>query len=168
MTDTTQGNGVSPTSILGQLAQRQEDIAREQKLTLAVPRWNDPEILVEYHLIHHETIRSRMAAIDKAKPADRGKTEVNANCDILIEACSAVWAVIDGQRYSLDPADPNGDPTKFDDRLAVNLGLDAAATARQVVRKLFFADGDIFTTAGSIMEFCGYQRASIEEVIAGE
>jgi hypothetical protein len=160
---------VPESSIMGSLASRRKEIADKQTTVMPVPRWDDPKIFVRYKLIPHDDIRKALDKIEAAKPRDKGSVEVLSNCDVLIQACVEVWGELDDDKpYSLNPDDPHGPRTKFDKDLARNLGLNDQATARQVVRALFFSDADILTTAGSFMDFVGYKRDMIEEVIEGE
>lgn len=169
MTDTPTSRPPAPAnSILGRIAARREELLKEQVTVLPIPRWDDPEIFVRYHLVSHEEIRACLSAIEKAKGKEKGKVELLANCDVLIKACDGVFVKEGDKEFSFDPDGPNEPLTRFDDRLALALDMDEHSTARQVVRKLFLAEGDILTTAGTVMEFCGYKQDAIEEAMAGE
>lgn len=169
MTDTDEGRqDTGRLSILGQLKARRDEILEGEHLDLQVPRWADPEIVVRYKPLAHDVIRRAQAAVEKAPKQRRSQAEVDGNCDLLIRACTAVIARIDGQDYSLRPEDPKGEPTLFDEDLAANLGLEEGATARQVVKALFITDGDILSHAQSLVKWSGYRETSAEEELEGE
>lgn len=155
-------------SILDQLHARREEIRESDHLDLPVPRWTDPEIIIRYKPVEHAVIRAAGARLEKAPRRDQYELEVSMNADVLIRGCVAVIARLDGREYSLRPGDPEGPFTAFDQDLARNLGLDEAATAREVVRTLFITDGDVLSHAQSLGEFSGYREAQADEGIAGE
>lgn len=155
-------------SPLQQLKDRREAIANAQTLRLQVPRWEDPEIYVEYGPAAHDSIRRGQLRLENYKGRNRPEEELNANADLLIRHCLRIVAVIDGQEYSLDPADPHGEPTKFDAELAANLGLPDGATARQACRKLFITDGDLAAHATALIRWSGYRGEQVDEEFQGE
>lgn len=155
-------------SVLGSLQARREEIRKADFLTLPVPRWRDPEVYVRYAPVDHAYIRRVQTAVEKAPKKLQAEAEVNANCDILIRGCQAVFARLDGQEYSLKPNEPNGELTVFDGDLAQNLGLHEGATAREIVKSLFFTDGDIISAGAALGEFSGYRETAADEGLAGE
>lgn len=167
MTDTPENKRLS---ILGNLRSRREEIAEKLHLDLRVPNWDDPAIYVRYGAIDHAYIARSRDRIEKAKSNRRGELELESNVDLLIRACVAVYAKLEGDdtEYSLREGDPEGELTAFDPDLAENLGLERDATAREVVRRLFFTDGDIFSHAQKVVEFSGYREAEADEAIRGE
>jgi hypothetical protein len=163
------GGGDGRLSVLQQLKNRHEEIKQNDYIDLPVPRWSDPEILVRYQAVDHGVIRKGGQEVDKAPARRKPDTEVNANCDVLARACVRVFARIDGEEFSLKPGEPRGDFTKFDRDLAENLGLDPdQSSARQVIRKLFFTDGDILSHAQKVAEFSGYREQEADEGLSGE
>lgn len=155
-------------SILGELKTRRDEIVHSEHLDLQVPRWNDPEIIVRYKPAPHATIRRIQERVEKAPKKERFEAEVSGNCDLLIHACDAVVARIDGQDYSLKPDEPKGEFTLFDADLAANLGLPEDATAREIVRTLFITDGDILSHAQSLVKWSGYRETDADERLEGE
>jgi hypothetical protein len=123
--------GQDRLSVLGQLKERREQILQKEHLDLPVPRWKDPEILVRYKPVPHRYFAAGQNIVDKATGKDKAKIEVSANIDILLKGCTAVFARLDGQDYSLRLGDPKGDFTTFDPDLAENLGLGDNATGRR-------------------------------------
>lgn len=157
-------------SILGSLKARREAIVKRTVLSVAVPRWENPEIVIKYKPVEHKIIRRALTLVEKAPTPQKAEAEVNGNCDVLIAGCIAVVARIDDKEYSLKPGDPHGEPTLFDADLAENLGLDepGAITARKIVRALFFTEGDILGHAGQIIDFSGYRESTADEEFEGE
>lgn len=154
-----------PDSLLAGLKQRRAEMLDEQRLTLPVPRWHDPEIVVTYRPLTHDE------AVDIGKRTDKIKnTAVRQMAGAqrqLATACVAVEAVIDGQRYSLRPGDPNGEPTRFDADLAENLGVEES-TAGGVVSALFVTDADVLSHNKRLVEWSGYAEAQADEDFSGE
>ncbi len=164
----TRGVQTNGLSILASLKERRQQVLEEQVLTLPVPRWSNPELVVRYKPVEHHFIRAAQDRLAKAPKDKRYELEVDGNADILIRGCLAVVAVIDGVEYSLHPDDPNGEPTVFDADLASSLGLEDRATARQVVRALFLTQGDILSAAQSLVQWSGYKETEADATLQGE
>lgn len=156
----------STLSVLGQLKKRREDIRQGDHIDLSVPRWDNPRIVVRYGPVDHEAFKKLGAMVDRSPEKARSKVEVDGNCDILIKACKGVFAVINGERYSLRTGDHEGEWTKFDEDLAENLGC--GHSAREVVRSLYITEGDILSTASKIAEFSGYKEQEADQDTLGE
>lgn len=155
-----------PMSVLGNLDKRREEIIAAQELTLAVPRWTNPIIKVVYKPVDHSIIRRGQDGADGKKGGKRSAAEMDANKDVLIAGCVGVYALIEGEKYSLNDADFEGDWTLFDADLARNLKCDP--TARGAVKGLYIYDGDIIAAANAIAEFSGYKEQEADEELAGE
>lgn len=156
-------------SILGSLKERRQQVLEEQVLTLPVPRWEDPAISVKYKPVEHTLIRQTQTRVDGIKDkAKKFEAEVDGNADLLIRGCVAVVAILGGREYSLRPDDPHGEPTTFDGDLAQNLGLGDRASAREVVRALFIAQGDIMSASQALVQFSGYRETEADATVAGE
>lgn len=166
------GSEGGEVSILLSLKERRQQVMAEQVKRLPVPRWEDPVIVVTYRPVDHSYIRQAQSKVEKAGRDKQGEVEVESNADILIRGCVSVVGIINGKEYSLRPGDPEGEPTKFDQDLAENLGVEGvggrAPTARQVVRSLFLTDGDILSAASEIIRFSGYREAEADSTILGE
>lgn len=163
--------GASP-SVLSSLKERRQQVLNEQVLRLAVPRWDNPTIVVRYKPVEHSFIRRAQNAVEKAGKDKQADTELNSNADILIRGCVGVVAVLDGKEYSLRLGDEQGEPTVFDSDLADNLGVEGSPgklpTARQVVRSLFLTDGDILSAASELIRFSGYRETEADSAVVGE
>lgn len=160
-----QTNGLS---VLSSLKERRQQVIEEQVLTLPVPRWTDPVIVVKYKPLPHEMIRASQTRLEAAPKAKRAALEVDLNADLLIKGCRAVVAVLDDTEYSLRSGDPSGEPTVFDSELAENLGLDDNARARDVVRALFITEPDIISAAQSLIVWSGYKETEADDSLRGE
>lgn len=163
MTDTTTDS--TTPSFLGSLKARREAILAEQTVDLQVPRWSDPEIWVRYQPVDHEAVRKSLTAVSKAK-TNRAEVEVNANADILIAGCVAVFAKIDGKEYSLHPDGPDAPMTRFDEALATAIGC--PPSARRVVRQIFLTDGDLAQHVNQLMKWSGFAATEAEDDLLGE
>lgn len=154
-------------SVLLSLKERRQQVLKEQILSLPVPRWSDPAIVVKYQPVPHAFIRKAQSRLEKATKERRAELEIEANADILIHGCVAVVAVLDGREYSLRPGDPEGEPTTFDADLAENLGVEGSS-ARKVLRALFLTDGDIMSAATELIKFSGYRETEADAELLGE
>lgn len=152
---------VSGISLLRHLGDRRQEIVQSQTLDLQVPRWKNPEIWVRYRPVDFSTVDRARRNADKAKGDKQSDAILLANIDSLIAACVAVYATLEDddehRQFSLRQGDPEGPLTTFDRDLAVNLGLNSEATGRQIVRALFFTDGDILDQAQRVGRWSGYR-----------
>lgn len=164
--------GLEGPSILDNLKERRQQVLTEQVLDLPVPRWDNPTIVVKYKPVEHGYIRRAQDAVKKAPKAKQYEVEVDGNCDILIRGCVGIVGVVDGQEYSLRVGDHTGEPTVFDKDLAEALGITTntgkTVTAREVVRGLFFTEGDILSASQSVVEFSGYRETEADAAVTGE
>lgn len=151
----------APTTLLGNLRAKRQELVADQTLDLQVPGWSNPEIWVRYRPASHPEVRGPLQRIEKMPAKEKGEAEFNANIDLLVNTCLAVYATIDGKQYSLRPGQPDGELTKFDEALAENLGV-TPATARATARALFLKDGDIVSHASSLIRWSGYVDEATE------
>jgi hypothetical protein len=163
--------GHSP-SILSSLKERRQQVLDEQVLRLPVPRWDDPVIVVLYKPVEHSFIRIAQDRVSKTNADKAASVELDVNADILIRGCVGVVAILDGVEYSLRLGDENGDPTRFDGDLAMNLGVEGIGgkepTARAVVKSLFLTGGDILSAATEVVKFSGYRETEADATLVGE
>lgn len=161
-----QVEAITGKSVLGHLKDRRQEIASAQVLHRKVPRWTDPEIWVMYQPVDFDPADKARREADKVQGPAQSTAILLANVDCLILACVGVYAILpdDEERthLSLRPNEPNGELTKFDKELAVALGLNSQATARQVVRTLFITEGDILNHAGELAKFSGYAGGEVD------
>ncbi len=155
-------------SLLGNLKALREEITNSLDLELEVPRWFETKgirVIVRYKPLEHEYIVKTMKTAEKA--GQIAEAIIWANADLLVKACTAVFALVDGKEYSLRPGDENGDFTTFDADLGANLGVENP-TARRVCRELFLTDGDLITQADRLVDWSGYRKRQADEDFAGE
>lgn len=162
----------SAPSVLSSLKERRQQVLEQQILSLPVPRWEDPVIVVKYKPVEHGFIRAAQDRVRKAGNDKKADVEIEANADMLIRGCVGVAAIVDGKEYSLRPGDEEGELTVFDKDLADNLGVEGVGgkppTARAVVRSLFITDGDILSAANELVKFSGYRETEADTVLVGE
>lgn len=158
----------APGSLLADLRGRRERIVTEKLHTdLKVPRWDDeggPAIFVRYG----PTTQARVDAANKQARASKSKhATLVANATVLADACLGIFAVVDGEKVSIDPDDPHGELLKFEPKLAELLGV-RAGKAAQIVRDpetnsgLYFTDGDVISTAMQLAEWSGFAAEQME------
>lgn len=154
-------------SLLQSLKDRRRTIAESQFLELQVPRWSNPEIWVRYKAVDFNVVDRARRNAEKAKGDKQSDAILMANVDSLIAGCVGVYAILEDddehRHLSLRPGEPEGELTTFDRDLASNLGLNSEATARQVVRALFFTDGDILEHAQRLGRWSGYKGETADE-----
>lgn len=150
-----------PSTAILSLKARREKIKENLYIDLQVPRWEDPEIFVRFGPI--DSVRSEQA-IERRRKTNSKEFGILANADILAQSCIGVYACLDGNRetkYSLNPDTPEGAWTKFDPILARNLGL-ITDSAVDVVRALYYTDGDLIQAATTLVDWSGKTNAQLE------
>ena len=161
-------------SPLASLRARREALQEKLYLDLKVPRWDDdggPAIYVRYNPSSPAFLGKTIEKAKKQKPRP-DDWMVNANADALIQSCVAVFAIEDGtppekatreQQLSLRDGDPAGDWTRFDPDLGFSLGVEGVQSARAVVRKLYFTEGDLLAAASRLVEWSGVAAPEADE-----
>lgn len=152
------GKPAAPSSQLSRLRDRRQKVVDALQIDYAVPRY-DPPIWVRFRPVGDGEASRINKSIEKSKDDE---VNVIANAKILANACLGVFEIIDGKEVSLDPENPD-ELTKFDERLARELGLPESARGVDVVRALYATDGDVIATAQRLSEFSGYSLANVEE-----
>lgn len=150
-------------SALSSLRQRRKEVKSRLFFDLEVPRY-DPPIYVRYKPVSQQKIEDTYKRTDKLRGENR---TVTTNAIILAEACVGVFEIIDGERVSVDPEDRGGEWPKFEKRLGELLtdiedGERPPTKGSEVVRKLFFTDGDIIATAQDLATKSGYAQEQLE------
>lgn len=143
-------------------------------IDLPVPRWGGtgangqtlPEIVVRYGPVDPTVAAESAERRQKAKSRDWAML---TNADVLVRSCIGVYAVLDGERYSLRQGDPEGTWTRFDKDLAAALGLDPDhAKAVDVARTLYLTDGDLMAAANQLAAWSAVALPQAEEDALGE
>lgn len=157
----------APT-VIGSLREKRAEARKKLVTDIKVPRTVELlglDIRVRFSPLSSARLEQAAKSAEKSKSPDRN---VAANAAALADACVGVFYVVDGEEKSLDDQDPNGDWPKFDQRLAEILGMDSGPVkAADVVRELYFTDGDITSVAGELTEWSGFTGRGLEEDFAG-
>ena len=158
------------TGVLGMLAQRRNEIANAQVLTLEVPRWTSPKLLIRFKPVDHAVLKRSASIQERAvkdnDSAKQAQVEIDTNADILINACIEIVAVMpNGDEVGVGP---DGRRTRFDADMAIALGMPENSTARAVCKSTFITGGDLLLAAKMLGEWSGYRIGAVEEAIAGE
>lgn len=153
---------VPSDSPLADLRKRRQAALETLYLDLKVPRWDEdggPAVYVRYAPIDPAAAIKAVQKRSKARPRP-DDYQLLATIDVLLGACRGVYAVegdpADGQvtRYSLRDGDPYGEWTRFDHDLANTLGIEHER-AVDIVRGLYFTDGDILGAYAQLSEWSG-------------
>jgi hypothetical protein len=156
--------------MFGFLEQRRREIVDAQVLTLEVPRWTDPKLLIRFAPVDHEILKRGAELQERVKKegdvAKISSTEINTNADILINACiEIVMQTNDGKELGVGV---DGRHTKFDQDMAISLGMPESSTARAVCKEIFITSGDLLLASKKLGEWSGYREGAVEEAIKGE
>jgi hypothetical protein len=152
----------APVTPLLSLKNRRSQIVDSLYIDIKVPRWDEPEIYVRFKPV--STIKLA-AAVDKRRKSKDDEWSLLANADMLIASCIGIYAVLDGDtdnKLSLDPAGPTSNWTKFDKKLAESLGIEADE-ATDVVRGLYFTEGDLIDTANRLFAWSNIANEEADE-----
>lgn len=158
-------------SPLFDLRQRRGEINARLYLDLQVPRWHDdggPEIWVRYRPARAVTAQK---SIQRRAEKKDDEALINTEADVLVEACVGVYAKVGEQTFSLRVGDAEGTWTRFDQDLAVALGLDPndkETTAAATCRALYFTELDLISAASDLGAWSGQASKKAEEEALGE
>lgn len=154
----------APGSLLGQLRARREAIEAKLHLDLAVPRMENPEVLVRFRPVTSAEI-TRVA--DQHRKNKAKDVDVIINAVHLAAACEGIFYLHEGQPVGINgKTDPDEWP-RFDQEVAESLGLPDGSKAVDVVRGLYFTDGDIISTGAELLVWSGYARQDLERDAEG-
>ena len=150
---------------IASLRERREAIRSTLYYDLQVPRWEAPEIWVRFDPIKASRADQVIQARMDSKDDERG---VLLNADLLASSCREIWASVPGDdtRYSLNVNGVIGvgPLTRFDPALAAALGLPDGSKAVDVVRALYWTDGDLIAAANALAEWSGKKGREADEV----
>jgi len=166
------------SSPMTSLRDRKKQILESLHIDLAVPRWSDPELFIRYTPVALKEVEKAGKAVERAKAGDKSEASINANMDVLIRCHVGIYAVISGEKYCLDPDDPerwvpfdpdasNAEWTRIDETLAKALGVEDER-ARAVCRELFNTELDIVAQASRLVEWSGAYDDEARERFEGE
>lgn len=147
----------APTSGLAALRQQRQKIQQALHLDLRVPRYEEP-VFVRYSAPTRAQLTKVQDRVSKSRDG-----ELLGEALLLAECCVGVFQ-----------KDANGEPIgtpeewpKFDKDLAAYLGEPDLSRAADIVRALFFTDGDIISTAATINRWAGYAAEQAVEEFEG-
>ncbi|WOF23843.1 hypothetical protein N8K70_03945 [Microbacterium betulae] len=144
----------APTSGLASLRKQREQIKASLHLDLLVPRYDEP-VYVRYTA----PTKAQINRINDRAKKSRDK-------DALAEAALLAECAV-GVFQKDDAGKPIGQPEqwpKFDKDLAEYLGEPKLERAVDVVRALFFTDGDIIAQAAALGRWAGFaEEQAVEE-----
>jgi len=145
---------VQPTPLFS-LKNRRAEILKNLHKDLRVPRFEEPEVWVRFGPVNTTHMNAVVQKRQKTKEPDWG---LKANAEVLINSCIGIYAVFPDnpdEKFSCREGEPNSEWTKFDPDLAKALGItpDEHDTAVSVVRKFYFADGDLVDTTERLLRW---------------
>lgn len=156
-------------SQLERIRARRKDIVAELHLDLKVPRWDDegdfPPVYVRYRPID---IGRLNAIADRAKDDKDSDATMTAEAALLVEVCLGVYMLVDGKAVSFDPEGDPQDWPKPGPRLAAVLGVDADLGSPEVLRKLYFTDGDLVESSRALAIWSQRKAVEADKQLAGE
>ena len=163
-------------SFMGFIARRRKEIAAELFLDLPIPRWDEPQIWVRYRPMTLAELRKVVSSAEpknnqgggKPKKSSTSEAVLMANRDLVIACCMGVYAVQDGQKFSLHPEGKDRPWTKFDPHLAEVLEVEGEFTARKVVDAIFHTEGDLVSHVDQLAAWTGFTRNETPDELEGE
>jgi hypothetical protein len=154
---------------LGRIRARRQAIVKDLHLDLKVPRWDDegdfPPVYARYRPIPISRLQKLAARAEQDKHDD---AVMLAEAALLVELCDGVFMVQDGQRVSFDPQGEPDDWPKPGPRLAAVLGLDGDLGSPEVLRKLYFTDGDLVEASRTLQVFSQRAAEEADKQLLGE
>ena len=159
-------------SALGEVRRRRDELlAKRAALTLPLPTWSG-ELAARYRVLHERDA----ALIAHTLNATNGRSEESVGdvplfLRILADACTGV--LVRNGDGELHPVERDGDPVRFDKRLAEAMGFEAASSP-DVVRALFSDEhgelvvGALTTHVRTVTEWMNDPTRSVEGELLGE
>ncbi len=157
-------------SQLARIRARRQEIVENLHLDLKVPRWDDdgdfPPVYVRYRPIPI----GKLIEIGERSNQDKDPDAVmQAEAALLVELCDGVYMLgPDGQATSFDPEGALGDWPKPGPRLAAALGVDSQLPSVDVLRNLYFTDGDLVEASDKLAVWSRRKAEEADVVLAGE
>jgi hypothetical protein len=149
----------APSSPLAGLRAQRQEIREKLHLDLRVPRYED-DVFVRYSPPTQAQIKRHT---ERAKKTRGGDTGAFVETLVLAECCQGVFQ----KNASGEPIGSPEEWPKFDADLAEYLGAPEAKRAVDVVKALYFTDGDIISTAAGLMKWAGFADEQVAEEYEG-
>ncbi|WP_221585553.1 hypothetical protein [Microbacterium sp. G2-8] len=147
----------APTSGLAALRTQRAEIKKKLHLDLQVPRYEEP-VYVRYS----PPTKAQINRINDRASKSRDKGAFG-EAMLLADCCIGVFQKdADGK-----PIGGEEDWPKFDKDLAAYLGEPELERAADVVRALFFTDGDIISQLAALTNWAGFAEAQAVEEYEG-
>lgn len=151
-------------SIRDRIRAEREAIAAEKNLDLIVPGYSGL-LGVRYRSISDKEMERYATRIQK-----EGDAGIRAGYDLLIEACESILVRVEADDDFEILEDDNGDPVRFDIRLAEFLGFEATS-ARETVAATFSPEGVQslagFDQAAALLAWLQGKSADIDPALLG-
>jgi hypothetical protein len=150
---------------LRSIRERRENLVDGLYLDHQIPRWHDPELFVRLNPVVTKRLNARVKAREvQGKKDDKIDWQLLANCDLLVDCCAGIYAVWPDNPDVKASLDGKDEWSLFDQRTAVALGVENEAQwPEQLVRKVFFTDGDIITAANALINWSNAGAAKADE-----
>lgn len=152
--------------ILRSLGKRKEQILSTLEIAIKVDHWDDDgdaPVYVAYGPVSDATIE---AAQDASLAAKDNQAKLEANAQLLVEACRGVYQKVDGKRVGFDGKE--GNLPKFDSALAKVLDMAGEPSPTMICRALFLVEGNLLAHAGEVAAFSGRKLAEVDTTLSGE
>lgn len=150
------------STMLERLRARRVAIAKPRHADLDIPGYNGLLVL-RVRPVAWKWLRDRTEAAQRDRS---GWRELNAHCDVIIQATDEILV---RENDELQPINPDGEPTRWDDRLVALLQLgDNVKRARDVVRATFNNDVAVSVFYAELMEWLQESNAEADEEFQGE
>lgn len=160
-----------PRSPLALLKGKREEITDKLWLDLKVPRWEETlgrSVWVRYGPSSPSffgTAAERRERAHKAaqKKGAQGEPDwlINANADLLVESCIAIFDLAIGEEPPDEELEGNF-PTFASEELSESLGV-SKTSAATACRALYLTEGDLLIASGQLMEWSGQESKKGDE-----
>lgn len=145
-------------SALDSLRARRAELSRDRTLDVPVPGWPDGLLIARYGPPEPGGLDGIVGAARRFEAEGQQDVELAAAADTLIELCRELLTTgEDGEPVGLAQLAGEGQPIRFDSRLAEHLGFDAGS-ARECVYGVFPQDEQ-----GRVLDFT--VRSHAQQVI---
>lgn len=154
----------APGSPMRSLRARRDAARNKLHTDLAVPRY-DPPVYVRFRPLSQGEIDAAQKTHEKSRDRDR---TVIANAGLLANACLGIFEIDeDGQEVGVGCTDPGADWPRFDKDFSEQVSDVPLTRASDIVRALYFTDGDVIATAARLTEWSGYNTEQLERADRG-
>jgi hypothetical protein len=144
--------------LTGLLARREELVAAATE-DLAVPRWDNPKLVLRVKPIEHRLIRAQTDRVAKTAAGKQAEAEVDGFAAMV---AAAVEDVLIGE--GKDQARVK----LYDLKEALGFDPDAKVEMAKLIRTLCVTDGDVISLGRAVVDHSGYKDAEVDEALAGE